>query len=239
MNYFDEYVNRYDISIFEISYKYLHSYRVMNNMNVLAKNLSLPKADIELAKCIGLLHDIGRFYQFTTYHSFSDKNIDHGDYGEKILREENALKYFDISPKDYEVVYAAIRNHNKYQIEDNLSQRSLMFARMIRDTDKLDIIYSLTEPNYRLAIREDGSSISNEIKEEFYNNINVRYTKCKNLNDNLVAVFSFAFDIYYNIILGIIKKEKYYEKLYNRIEHKDIFNPYIKYIQDYIDDRIE
>ena len=47
-----------------INYKYHHSYRVRDNMILLAKNLNLPPEDIKLASVIGLLHDIGRFEQY-------------------------------------------------------------------------------------------------------------------------------------------------------------------------------
>ena len=52
MNYFDKYANKYDMNIPEISYKYYHSYRVMDNMVVIAKSMNLTICDIKLAKCI-------------------------------------------------------------------------------------------------------------------------------------------------------------------------------------------
>ena len=63
MNYFDEYVFKYDMNDPDINYKYHHSYRVMDAMEILAIKLNLPEKDIHLAKVIGLLHDIGRFEQ--------------------------------------------------------------------------------------------------------------------------------------------------------------------------------
>ena len=60
MKYFDSYTLNYDMSDPDINYKYYHSYRVMDLMEVLATNLKLNQKDIELAKVIGLLHDIGK-----------------------------------------------------------------------------------------------------------------------------------------------------------------------------------
>ena len=142
MDYFDEYTKNYDLTNDRINYKYHHSIRVMDDMEIIARGMSLPNYDIELAKCIGLLHDIGRFEQYTRYQSFDDSNLDHGDYGEEVLRKNNALKNYGIDESDYEVVYKAIRNHDKFVIENGLTDRELLFAKMIRDADKLDILYA-------------------------------------------------------------------------------------------------
>ena len=109
MNYFDEYTKSYDMTKPELEYKYHHSYRVMDNMIVLAKSLSLPIKDVNLAKCIGLLHDIGRFEQFKKYQTFKDIDMDHGDYGEKILRENDALKYPTANHPLHDSWFAALK----------------------------------------------------------------------------------------------------------------------------------
>ena len=238
MNYFDEYTKSYDMTKPELEYKYHHSYRVMDNMIVLAKSLSLPIKDVNLAKCIGLLHDIGRFEQFKKYQTFKDINMDHGNYGEKILRENDVLKYFDISKDDYEVVYTAIRNHNKYKIEDNLSSRELLFSKMIRDADKLDILYALGNPEIKWIVKEDDGIISNRVSEAFFQNRQIKSTGKENENENLVGLFSFAYDIYYNVTFDIIKNEQYYQKIYQRLHNQDLFKPYFEHITKYIDERI-
>ena len=197
MKYFDDYVGRYDMNISEINYKYYHSYRVMDNMIVIAKSMNLSLCDVELAKCIGILHDIGRFEQFKRFKSFNDLNMDHGDYGEEVLRQENALKHFDIKEEDYEVVYKAIRNHNKYQIEPNLNKRELLFAKMIRDADKLDILYAICNTgninimneddrinNIYYLISSDQNNL-NELKSAFGNNIESQLLKGE-LSDELL-----------------------------------------------------
>lgn len=35
----------------------------------------------------------------------------------------------------------AIKNHNKYKIEDGLTSKEEFFAKLIRDADKIDILY--------------------------------------------------------------------------------------------------
>ena len=238
-SYFDKYVSNYDMNDPDINYKYYHSYRVMNNMELLARCMNIPVKDVELAKYIGLLHDIGRFEQDKLYNSFLDKEMDHGDYGVEVLIKENILSHFDIDTKDYEVVYKAIKNHNKYQIEDNLTPRELYFSKLIRDADKLDILYALSNEELKPIIYEDDTDINIDIKESFFNNKQIKRTNKETRNDNIVVVFSFLFDINYEITLDIIKSNKYCDKFYQRLKNKDLFKQYIDYINKYINERID
>ena len=239
MKFFDEYIKKYDMNIPAINYKYYHSYRVMDNMVVLAKSMNLPLCDIELAKCIGLLHDIGRFEQYKRFESFDDSNMDHGDYGEEIIKKEKALKYFNINKKDYEVVYKAIRNHNKYEIEPNLTKRELLFTKMIRDADKLDILYALNNSEIKSIIYEDDSEIRDEIKQQFFDHRLVKRDSLLTTNENIVVIFSFIYDFNFNLSLDLIKHKKYYDKIYERLIDKDKFKIYIDYVKQYIAERID
>ena len=239
MNFLDEYIKNYDMEVPQIAYKYYHSYRVMDNMIVLAKSMNLPYDDIKLAKYIGLLHDIGRFEQYKKYHSFSDKNIDHGNLGETILRDTNALNSFDISKEDYEVVYTAIRNHNKYMIEEGLNKRAMYFAKMIRDADKLDILYALNNSEIKSVIWEDDSEISDRVRNQFFANQSIKNDGTETKNEKIITMFSFIYDFNYYASIEIIKNEDYYGKIYRRLKHKTLFKPYIDHVHEYIDERTD
>ena len=239
MNFFDKYTSNYDMTIKENNYKYHHSYRVMEQMLTLAKNMSLPSKDIELAKCIGLLHDIARFEQFKRYSNFNDDVFDHGNYAVEILKETDALKHFEVDESDYEVVYKAIKNHNKYAIEANLTPRELLFAKMIRDADKLDILYAIGNDKLKGIVYEDDSEISKRVENDFYHHKLIKRNFKENENENLVVLFSFVFDFNFTISLKLIKHNEYYQKIYNRLTHKDLFLPYIEYINKYIAERTE
>ena len=239
MQFFDEYTKKYDLSVEKQNYKYHHSYRVMANMGKIAKRLGLNDKDIELAKCIGLLHDIGRFEQIKKYQNFKDNNLGHGDFGADVIKSNNALKHFKIDEDDYNVVYKAIKNHNKYQIEDNLTEREMLFAKMIRDADKLDILYALGEKKYRRIFIEDDSKISPKIKESFYKNEMARYSDVITKNDNTIVIFSYPYDIYFDETLQILRKKKYYDKIYNRLKNKDMFKEYLDHIEKYIKERVD
>lgn len=238
MKYFDEYVSNYDMNDKEINYKYYHSYRVMDIMELLSKKLNLNEIDTHVAKVTGLLHDIGRFEQDKLYDSFQDKKFDHGNYGAKILRETSILDKTGIRKEDYEVVCKAVDNHNQLKIDEGLNERELFFAKLIRDADKLDILYALGQENI-LELKQDDKEITKALEEEFFSHKQGIIKNVNNLNDSIVIEFCYIYDINFNCTYELIAKEKYYDKIYERINRKDIFKKYLDYANKYIKERID
>ena len=238
MNYFDEYTSNYDMLDPEINYKYYHSYRVMETMKLLATKLNLNDEDIQLAKVIGLLHDIGRFEQDKLYDSFKDGKFDHGDYGVRVLKETNMLDKTNINKFDYEVVYKAVDNHNQFKINDGLTERELFFAKLIRDADKLDILYALGNKDI-LELKQDDKEINANLEATFFKKQSGNVNDVISLNDSLIIQFGYIYDINFKETLEIIYKEKYYDKIYERINRKDIFKKYLDYTNKYIEERID
>ena len=69
---FEEFVyNNFDFNEGAIRRKYYHSKRVSTISKKIAENLSWPLEDVKLATQIGLLHDIGRFDEWTMYKCFN------------------------------------------------------------------------------------------------------------------------------------------------------------------------
>ena len=196
-------------------------------------------ANIHLAKVIGLLHDIGRFEQDKLFNSFKDGKFDHGNYGVEVLKENNFLDNFNIDKEDYEVVYKAVDNHNQFKIDDGLTERELLFAKLVRDADKLDILYVLGNPNIKGILKQDESKIEKELDVSFFNKIpgNIKYVKSK--NDGLIIIFSYIYDINFKESYQVIYENKYYDKIYERINRKDIFKKYYDYTNEYIKERID
>ena len=140
---FEEFVyNNFDFNEGAIRRKYYHSKRVSTISKKIAENLSWPLEDVKLATQIGLLHDIGRFDEWTTYKCFN-KNMDHGSYGAYLLNKEEYEKMFNIKSYDKQEVLDAIYYHNKLKLPASLKDNK--FCKLIRDADKLDIIYQLSQ----------------------------------------------------------------------------------------------
>lgn len=232
---FINYVSNYDLNNIKIKLKYDHSIRVMNLMMKYAKELGLDSYEVELASVIGLLHDIGRFEQLKEYDSFNDKEtIDHAALGVKLLFEDNLIKKFWSNKDDYELIKFAIKNHNKLNIEKSDNEKFLKYAKLIRDTDKIDILYVYGVSD-ELKVRSENISISKPILNCIKDNKTVSYDLINNKNDELSVSFSYIFDINYDICL----KEFLYNLniLYNKLEYKEKFKEIYMLINEYVKDK--
>ena len=188
--------------------------------------MKLSKEDIQLAQLIGLLHDIGRFEQVKRYNTFVDKNsINHGQLGVKILFEEGLIRNFIENNQYDEIIKTSIINHNKNPKDVKTSNdKELLHTKIIRDSDKVDIIYFLTFENKKAAWEKDDLSddiITDEIYREFIEDKEIDYTKIVTSADILVSHFAYIYDFNYKYSLEIINRNNYFEKIYKRFYFKD------------------
>ena len=231
---FKKYVDNYDTSIKQIRKKYEHSLRVMNLANKYATLLNLNEEEIQLAALIGLLHDIGRFEQFSTYHTFNDlKSIDHASYGVKILFKDNIIDRFKINKENYDIIAFAILNHNKLLIENNYkNDKMLNHAKLIRDVDKIDIIYQAGKL-HSIKMKATNEEVSPKVLECIKNHQSIAKKDLNNKNDKIAMMLAFAFDINYDVCLKEMKNNiiSFYEKT-NDTENKlkDIYEEVMKYL---------
>lgn len=231
---FRKYVSNYDLNNIKIKLKYDHSIRVMELSEKYSKQLGFSDYDIKLATMIGLLHDIGRFEQLKMYDSFDDRKIDHADLGVKILFDEGLIERFWDNKDDYELIKLAIKNHKKFKIEDINDERIMKHAKLIRDTDKIDIMYVYRVSN---EFRSDSSEISKSVIKSLNMHQLGLYENIKNKNDEIALAFCFAFDINYDVCLEEFKTNL--NIFYNILNHKEKFNEVIDIVNKYIDERID
>ena len=114
---FKEYLKDYDLENGSIKLKIRHTYEVVKKSEYIATGLGLDKENIELAKIIALLHDIGRFEQIKEFNEFSDKKMEHAEFGVKVLFEENLItKFIEDRKYDMELTSEGYKNIFKYGI---------------------------------------------------------------------------------------------------------------------------
>ncbi len=214
MKYTEPYRKEGDMCILKIN----HTMRVVELCRKIAESLSLPKEDIELAEMCGLLHDIGRFEQWKNYQTFDDsKSEDHAELGIQILKENNFIRRFVSDESLDDLIYKSIHFHNKYRIDDGLSEREELFCKLIRDADKIDILYLCVKGEIHIDLKEEA--FSEKIYHELLNKKDIlkkdRETRC-----DIVSVFlGFIFDIYYLESFKILKEKNYMNQLIDLYEN--------------------
>lgn len=147
-NWFTGYCNSFSTRRTEdqrnFTIKYDHTHEVCLNAVRIAADLRLDPKQALLAETIALFHDVGRFPQYRQYKTFDDSiSVNHAALGAKVLRENNALS--GLNQRDQDVIIRAVTLHNVFTLPEGLDEETLLFARLIRDADKLDILRVVIE----------------------------------------------------------------------------------------------
>lgn len=224
---FKRYLNNYDMNDGMIKLKVVHTYGVVNSSEYISKELSLDNENVELAKIIALLHDIARFEQAKEYGDYRDyKTVDHGDLAIKILFDDGLIRNFVDTDKYDSIILKAIKNHNKFKIEEDLSELELLHSKIIKDADKID--------NFRVKATNSFENIFNSSKEKLENDVITDKIYDEFMNKKLivsservtdmdcwVSYIAYIFDFYFESSLKYIKDKNYINILVDRINYKN------------------
>lgn len=213
---FQEYANNYP-NTERIKLKVKHTERVMKNCINLAKSLNLSEEDVALAGLIGLLHDIGRFEQVKRYNTFVDsQSINHAMFSSEQLFENALIRNF-ISDKKYDdIIKKAIENHNKFEIDKDVTDKALLMSKIIRDADKCDIYVQVLESDPVLVF--DGNydrtdKVSDKVLSDFMQHkcIQTKDMNCK--ADDYVRKVALIYDFYFPNSLKVISEQNLISRL--------------------------
>ena len=215
---FKKYTNDYLDYGKMITLKINHTFRVMDNCEAIAKSLNLSEEDIYIAKIIGLLHDIGRFKQWKEYKTFRDyESVDHADLGIEILKENNYLRKYIKDDKYDDIILTSIKYHNKFIIPKDLDEKTSLFVKLIRDADKIDILYLYID-------KEIDLELDNEFTENTYKALlegkSISRPSLKTKTDRLSVSLGFIFDMNYQYSFKYLKEEKYYDQIIDIYKNK-------------------
>ena len=233
---FMRYVHGFDVSCKSIYRKINHSLRVSKICKKIAISLNLNDELIELAAFIGLVHDIGRFTQWENYHTYNDlKSVDHAMIGIKILFDNNLIKKFIVENKYYDIILNAIKCHNEYILDCGLDENSLIMSKMLRDADKIDILYMIA--NGEIKIEKPSLDITQEVISEFLQKkcINNKYLNTE--SDKILLRFALVFDLNYSFSLNYVLNNDCLKLIYKRLENKKVIKPYYEFAQKYLEEK--
>ncbi|MBO6201900.1 MAG: HD domain-containing protein [Selenomonas sp.] len=229
----DDYMNRFvtdDEEVMQgIRIKMIHTGYVTAIARELAQHLGLSEHDTELAEIMGLFHDVGRFRQYSIYKTFNDsQSEDHADLGLKVLAEE--MPYMDdLSTMDADLVRYAIKYHNKKEIPAEASGRYLLFAKLLRDADKLDIYRVLSPfldaenadkaPKFMKA--KTSELISPEFVQAFAAGEQADYRKLKTLGDRRLVRLLWVYDVNFGWTLKKMVERGYIQKIIDHLPEQE------------------
>lgn len=227
---FENYLDNYDREDDKVKLKIIHTYGVMECSRKIAEGLKLSKEDCELAKLIGMLHDIGRFEQLKRFNSFEPGTMDHASFGVQILFEEGMIRRFIKDDKWDRIIKTAIARHSDYRLEGIEDDRELLHAKIIRDADKLDNcrvkLEDAIETMLEVSKEEVGKTrISKEVMEQFESRTAILSETRKTKMDYWMSYLAYFFDVNFKPTYEMINENHYVDKLVERIPYE---NPEMK-----------
>jgi HD superfamily phosphohydrolase YqeK len=238
----DEFVNA------NIKMKDEHSRRVREEMLYLANELKLDENQRLLAETIGLFHDVGRFPQFTKYRTYNDpRSVNHCLLALDVLKKEKVLS--PLSAEEQQIIEKAIEFHGVKQIPENLAGDTLLFSKMIRDADKIDIYNVITKSyiqhrddpdNFKLEIElPDIPGCSHEVIDAIMTGRLIDYKNLRSWNDIKLCSLGWVYDVNFIPSLKRIRQRRFLETIFDFLPD----NPDIRNVRDkifaYVDSRLK
>ena len=238
MQEFVRYAKLFDLKNDNIMTRFHHTFRVVEFAKDIARSEGLKDADVILAMKCALLHDIARFRQYAVYHTYVDaKSLDHGDEGARILTTKNYINRYTKDSEEQKIIIKAVKNHNKLRIDPDLTEKEELFAKIVRDADKLDIMIEygntidgkfILNPEYIKPFKEKRLFKNNGVTGEY---------------ESVLRTMAFIYDINFKYSYEYIKENKIIDdKIDLLISHSTslgIFEYIAKITNEYIDERIE
>ncbi len=251
-NWFKDYTSSFygdddDINT-NIRLKVLHTAKVVAETERLTGELGLCRQDRDIAAVIAYLHDCGRFAQLVKYKTFDDKKSEnHALLGLKVIEQEKLIDR--LGTQTQLIIREAVRNHNakSVRLAENAPPQTLMFTKIIRDTDKLDI-FRVVQASYEQYLREpdkanniavnfgtDTGQCSSEVFDALIYRRQADYSKLETLDDRKLLQLCWLYDINYTHTLKKIIERGYVDMIYKALPEteqmekvKTIINQYIK-----------
>ena len=205
-----------------IELKKEHSFKVLAEAQAIATTLELPPRQEEAALLAALYHDAGRFPQYRTYKTFKDdQSENHAHLGVRSLRQNRALVSLD--PGMRGLVLGAVVMHNRRELPPGISQELGTVTRIVRDSDKLDIIRIMLEylrPGGKrsevvtLHVADEPDRYSEEIAAQIRAGRIGDYRLMRYENDFKLLLASWVHDLNYSAARRAFLKRGHTEELF-------------------------
>ena len=219
-----------------------HTAEVRNNIVLLGKGLNLGDQDLLLTETIGLLHDIGRFEQYKCYGTFVDAaSEDHARLGIREMMTRSVLSMCTATEK--RLIAIAIAYHNAAVLPETRDDRALLFMRLIRDADKLDVWRVLID--YYHVRHEDPSAAlelgvpddpicSPEIVEALYTKRSALLKDARTVSDSILLQISWVFDLNFTQSIRLVRERDYIPQLLAFLPQTDTIRAAVGQAQSYL-----
>ena len=238
----DEFVNA------NLKLKDCHSRRVCDEMAYLTEELGLSDEQKKIAEAIALLHDVGRFAQFIKYRTYNDtRSVNHSQLSVEVLHEAGVLD--GVGQRERDLIEKAIECHGIKNLPDDLDDETLLYCKLIRDADKLDVFYVAVR--YYRQYREDPKNCKLELEfpdngqyspkmvESVFNQRLIDYGELRTLDDMRLLQLGWVYDVNFAATFKRIKQKGFLEEIGGFLPSNEEIEKIKEKVFGYIDSMID
>ncbi|MBN1788556.1 MAG: HD domain-containing protein [Sedimentisphaerales bacterium] len=247
-DYVADFYNDDEINNDNIRLKEDHTRRMCEDTLLIAGQLGLSEEQKIIAETISLFHDVGRFEQFRKYRSYNDVHTEnHSLLALKVLAEHKILD--DLDPDERQIIETSVRLHGDKELPENLDGQTELFAKLVRDIDKLDIycvtisIFDDLRDNPEKYLPTFGfpasEGYSKEIIQAVLENRTIAYKELKTINDMIIAMSGWIIDVNFIPTLKEMKKRKLLDQMTGLLPDTKDIREVIRHIKNQLDERIK
>jgi hypothetical protein len=229
-----------------IAIKRDHTHQVCLNAVRIAEDLGLIAPEARLAEAIALFHDVGRFSQYERYRTFDDSiSVNHAVLGTQVLLEHNVLR--SLSKYDRDTIVRSVTLHNVFTLPDGLDEQSLLFARLIRDADKLDILRVVIEyfeqdkgsraEAVALGLPDEPGEYSPAVLACLLRGEMAKKAALTTLNDFKLLQLAWLYDLNFACSLRMVVERDYIRKLADMLPRNSEIAGAVEAVRSYVDKR--
>ena len=223
-----------------------HTDNVCRNIVAIAEGSSLEGNQVRLAETVALFHDVGRFRQYTKYKTFRDAlSINHGLLGSKILIEEKVLQR--IPGDEQKLIIQAVKFHNAFAIPTVLDSKVVLFLKLVRDADKVDIFRVFIK--YYESPREERASAtafglpdtpeySKLMLSCIMNKHVASYSNIRTENDFKLMKLSWVYDMHFKESVRLLQERNYVNGIIGKLPQTEDILAAMEVFREYISQRL-
>lgn len=219
-----------------------HTREVCVNAVQIARDLGLSEWETMIAETIALFHDVGRFSQYRQYQTFDDSiSVNHAALGAKVLLENNVLA--NLPKRDRNIIIHAVALHNVFSLPEGLDPETLLFAKITRDADKLDILRVVLEyfdqdagsraEAVALGLPDDPG-YSEDVLAALRRGEMARKSSLRTLNDFKLLQLAWMYDLNFAASARIVLERDYIARVAQKLPATDEIITTVRNVLEYV-----
>jgi len=224
-----------------------HTLRVLSIAESIAAAEKLPEHLVSACRLAALMHDVGRFPQFREFHTFYDPAS--ANHAALSVRHALRAKLLDGVPAaTLRLVLGAVYLHNKRALPPLRSSDLDTVARVVRDSDKLDIYKVMLNhfaqansehPEVTLNVKDEPQVYTTAVAEALLRREPGDYREIIYVNDFKLMTIGWLYDLNFRSACRLLNERGYLETLLQSLPQDPLLDRVRQHVRTDLAERLK